>query len=397
LAIASNTRAAPIEVVLEVELSPPTAFGDPTYNVATILGSRLFGAVQGQYPAGLSAKISGNLRLLVDFDDPDTIQFLPGGYLRLSTGDAALLSSVTADTPAQPGNSPANMAAQSPADPNLKLAYRDFILDFNSSPIALAPTTPSTPALFVFDPGSISADIVSGRVDYEGVPFYGAGSLDLAGGNTGGNVWPNQGIIELGPILGQGFDLIQGGFGFQFESPSDQVLDFQSVFSGSLQFSGRFSAANLATVSGDGETVQVLGGPASPGGVSATFTGISEPGTFTAQQIGLIGLPLEALQQAAAISDLAYSIDLLGEDLQIWELNFTQEFESAEVTLGFDASLLPDLITEEDLVLYHFSETRGSWVEYTTPIWNLATGTVEYTNPNSPHSSSLSAFRKCRR
>lgn len=371
--------SAPVEVILEVELSPPTGIGEPTYNIVSAYGSNIAGTpIQEQFFTSLQSKLVGNFRVLVDPANPTSIEFMPGGYIELTSGDSKIWTGVTTDTPATPGNAPANLAGQ--VGSSLFVALRGNRVEFVSPTMTLSQPGGALPSQFAFDAQQVGATMSTGTFEYSGVPFLGNGSVSVAGIDLGNNLSLNSGFFDWGPLSGPGETGVFGSFDFYYELPLIPSI-VTLVFQGSLQMEGRFSLDNVATVSADGQTVEVLGGPSTPGGVSAAFTGISGPGTFTAQQIGLNGLPFDALEQAASIPNLAYSIDLLGDDLQIWDLNFDQSFASADVTLGFSSILLPALITADDLVLYHFDESRRAWIEYTNPTWNLSNGTVKYTNP----------------
>src|SRR5690606_22459889 len=133
---------------------------------------------------------------------------------------------------------------------------------------------------------------------------------------------------------------------------------FSFVFSGNVQAFAEFSADNYTSVTSSGQTVDLLGGATAPGGVTATVEGLATDGQFVAQQIGLNGLPLEALEQALAVPDLAYTLGLSDYTSPIWNLDFTGTASMFEITLGYAEYTNPD-VGEDRLVLYHYH--NGAW------------------------------------
>lgn len=348
--VAVPAWGAPVEIILTLDPFPPVVLSMGFPNAPELVE---------QYPGSLQANLSGHVRILVDPEAPATIQFL-GANSRLELADGTL--------PALPGGLPANLALESGSS---TAALRDVVFAPDSGTI---PLTPSGIVNYLFPAAAVSFYPLAGRLDYDVDPFAPGASV----------LTPTPSLNQTGNIAGV-FTYFPGDYMFlQVPLRVTEALPFLGnvTFAADLRFFALYSPANMAEVTEDDATVQVLGGPGTPGGVSASFTGIEEPGTFSAQVIGVDGLSYEALTQFEHIPDLVYSRELLGADLPVWELNFTESFTSATVTLGFDPGILPAGVTENDLVLYHFSESRRAWMEYTTPIWNVSQGTVEYTTPN---------------
>lgn len=373
-------RAEPIDIILEVALSSPGNLGDPTFNVLNLYNSDFFGPVAEQYPASLQAKISGHLRVRVDPDNLDTLRFVgQGSYLSLSTGDRVHLVSVSEDSLAYPGGTPANLALTLANDASVLGALRNLRFEFVSQEISLAHPDPvNQPSVYVFDPQQISGRVLAGEFQTENAPVLGTGTYNLTAYSLNNNLAQSAGLLDWGPAIDPSVTTIGGGFQFVYQFQPFGAL-FTLNFTGDVQMSGEFSAENYESVTSSGQVVHLLGGATQSGGVTAIGQGLSSEGTLVAQQIGLNGLPVGALEAAMAVPDLAYSLSLSGYTNPTWNLDFTGEATEFDVTLNYGDYTNPEF-SESRLVLYHFNES-GQWEKVAGQVLDTQLNTVRYTNP----------------
>ena len=121
-----------------------------------------------------------------------------------------------------------------------------------------------------------------------------------------------------------------------------------------------FGTGNIATLSPSDVAASVLGGSSTPGGVSINLPGVTNGGTFTAQQIpNPSGLSQSAITAAQSNPVFAASTSDLSANPQIWTVDYTglQEGQTATLVFRYDATLLPAGFDETQLGIWHFNGT----------------------------------------
>lgn len=353
-----TASADPVEVILMVDPTPPVvvnAFGD-------LAGQEM----QEQYAGSLQSTMSGHVRVRFDPFNPQTIEFLPAAsHLDLSTGTE----------PAQPGELPTNLAGRS-VNGQRQGAVRNASFDLTSGPVSMTLQDGSS-TVRRFATEGITARFVQGTFDYQ--LSSSPGFFNLAGSSLGTNLSGIDGSFTWFPDT-VGDNLFVGmPLYYRYEPFGSFTSDQIFFYSEAVRLFASFSQDNVAEVGLQGGTVEVLGGASAPGGVTATISDVSEPGTFSAQQIGLEGLPAGALEQALTVPDLAYTLSLSGYTPPIWNLGLTGVALTVENTLNF-AGLISTDIPVDRLVLYHFHDT-GVWERVEGQIFDTQASTVKYTNP----------------
>jgi len=344
--------AAPVEVILQVDPLPAVAM--------TIYGDLGGHVIQEQIPGGLQSTISGNVRVRFDPANPNSIEFLSAGsHLDLSNGSLFAL----------PGLTPANFAGVTPA--GTMFGIHDASLKLSSGPLTMTPSGTS----HTFPSNNIGADFVRGRYRSTSSPT----NVDLGRfASLSGNSFGIDGSFTWFPTATGDNLFVILPIQYQYQplgpSSSDQIN-----FVSQVRMFASFSIDNVADVGAEGGTVEVLGGASVPGGVSATITDVTEPGSFTAQQIGLEGLPAGALEQAHSVSDLAYSLSLADYTNPCFVFEFTGKASAFEITLNCAEYTNPGFSYEDRLVLYHYNHT-GAWEKVAGQILNTQLNTIKFTS-----------------
>ncbi|MBI2827103.1 MAG: PEP-CTERM sorting domain-containing protein [Planctomycetia bacterium] len=125
-----------------------------------------------------------------------------------------------------------------------------------------------------------------------------------------------------------------------------------------------FGTDNIATLAPNDTTADVLGGAATPGGVSINLPGGSNGGTFLAQQIpNSGGLSQQAIAAAENNPVFAASTAGLSATPQIWTVDYTglQPGQAATLVFRYDPALLPAGTNEAELGIWHFNKNTKNW------------------------------------
>ncbi len=141
---------------------------------------------------------------------------------------------------------------------------------------------------------------------------------------------------------------------------------FQTVETWSLDSvaTAHFGSGNVASVTPTQTQADVLGGSSTTGGVSINFSGDTNGGTFSAQQLpNSSGLPLDAITAAQGDAAFAVSTADLAADPQIWSVEYTglQSGQSATLVFNYDPLKLPQGTDESKLGLWHYNSSSQQW------------------------------------
>jgi hypothetical protein len=292
----------------------------------------------------------------VDPSNPQTFQFLPDSS-RMTLGNGS--------QNARPGNTPAKWALYSPVL-DMSFAVRDLNINPTSGVIPLVQND-STHWSFSATPVSWLAS--GGRLEYsDDSQITGTEVLtptryrNQPGGSGVFTYFPDaegSNMFLTLPLRIREF-LLLGSY----------------YVSADLGFYANFGQNNIAQVTAEDELVEVLGGPSQPGGASASFVGLSDPGTFSIQKITTDGLSLNAFQALSEIGHIEPDIYI---NPDIYELGFTGSFSSANVTIGLSGHVNPELRPR----VYHFQ--AGDWTVVEDAVFDFNARTVKFTaNSFSP-------------
>jgi hypothetical protein len=281
-----------------------------------------------QQPGSNVAPVSGNF--VVSFDPasptPASLQFQSGqgGYIAMGNAVGS----------ASPGGGPANVAI---SIAGINIAFRDTAWDMFSGPLSLSGSQ--------FAAGDVSWIALSGQIDADVI-----GSVGITGA-TGQISSPSPGtLVQLAP----------GNWSLTLPMSVPVTSDpLAGEFTALLHATAQFSAANIAQVTSPTLPTSVLGGDSQVGGVTVQFSEGTAAGVFTAQQIPLGGLPLEAVAGLAQ-----FGIQSLGDDVQLWDLDYSGDITGpVTVTLNYDPARLPPALQADPTGMFvqHFDVLTGTW------------------------------------
>ncbi len=325
LAVASSVRAADQDVIFTID---PT---QSTFNYSTV------GGEDGTYvpvsPGSDTTSVSGHFLVSFDptTDTPTSIKFIGGdGYYQQ--------------------NGP--MIVQSQA-PGVILNYSGLSFDFNS-------------AVLTGNNGVFQADTTTFHVL--------SGGVTETYTNNSSAYFPAQGYTDhvtagqwtLAEVGGPGSgDWTLSVSGHYTDPTGSGPRGSTATFSLDAVSTAHFGVTNTTTIAPDATEASVLGGAATPGGVTINLSGNTDGGTFTAQQIpNSGGLSHQAIAAAQVNPIFALSTSSLSANPQIWSVDYTglPTGQTATLVFHYDPSMLPAGTDESQLGLWHFDKTANAWV-----------------------------------
>ncbi len=303
---------------------------DPAASIFGFSGTNsVYGDYVPQLPGSNESPVTGHF--LVSFDPttntPTTIQLIGSdGYYQPTT--------------------PLTMQTSTPG---ITFDYTGLTWDFDS------PVIPGAG-------GSFTADTTHFTVS-EGVRNYtyagGGGGVDPVAPYDDQVTTGTWQLSEIGAGSGNWQLSVSGYYASSLSWPSPYG-------SGSVHFAldatsyAQFGTDNIAELAPTDTSASVLGGAATPGGVSINLPGPTDGGTFTAQQIpDTSGLSQAAVTAAETNPVFAASTADLSVNPQIWTVDYTGLVGGQTATLVFhyDPALLPVGLDESQLGIWHFNGT----------------------------------------
>ena len=318
---ASAALADPHEVIFTIDSATSSFSWSGTNDV--------YGDYVPQSPGSDVSSVTGHF--LVSFDPttntPTTIQLIGNdGFYEQTTPLAAKTST-----------------------PGVDFEYSGISWDFSSPVLSGAGGS--------FSAATTTFNVVAGKLDSSfSNGGTGSGSLAPYSDQVTDGLWQ---LTELGAGTGNWQLSISGYYATTLTWP-DPYGNGSSKFTLNATATAQFGVDNIATLTPDDTSANVLGGATTPGGVSIQLPGSTNGGTFTAQQIpNPDGLSQLAIQAGEANPIFAASTGELSVNPQIWNVDYTglQEGQSATLVFHYDPSLLPAGTDESKLGIWHFNGT----------------------------------------